>query len=81
MPTPESADAFAKLVAARTRLTEITKELNEASIQMHASNGGRQRYLDLQKVWEEAFENFETATNEFSAVVHGMKPHLDSEQD
>ena len=73
MPTPESADAFFKLVAARTRLTEVTKELNEASAQMHASNEGRQRYAQLQKEWEEAFQQFERATDEFSAVVHAIK--------
>jgi len=63
VPTPESAEAFAKLVAARTRLTEITKELNEASVQMHATNEGRQRYAQLQQEWEQAFKDFETATD------------------
>jgi len=51
VPTPESAEAFAKLVATRTRLTEITKELNEASAEMHASKEGRERYAELQKEW------------------------------
>ena len=73
MPPPKSGEAFATLVAAHTRLTEITRELNEASAQMHASNEGRQRYAHLQKEWEEAFQQFETATDKFSAVAHGIK--------
>jgi len=37
---------------------------------MHASNDGRQRYTQLQKEWEQAFKDFETATDEFAAAVH-----------
>jgi hypothetical protein len=77
VPTPESGEAFAKLVAARTRLTEITKELNRASAQMHVSNEGRQLYAQLQQEWEDAFQQFETATDEFSAVAHRVKDQLE----
>ena len=81
VPTPESAEAFAKLVATRTRLTEITKELNEASAEMHASKEGRERYAELQKEWEEAFQQFEMATDEFSTAVHRAKDQLAGEKD
>lgn len=37
VPTPETADAFAKLVEARARLNEVTKQLNEAHISMLAA--------------------------------------------
>lgn len=71
VPTPESAEAFAKLVEAREKLTEVTRQLNEA----HAKGlipENRQRYLDLQKEWDEAFKRFETATDEFSALVRKL---------
>ena len=71
VPTPESAEAFAKLVEAREKLTEVTKQLNEAYA-APASQENRQRYLDLQKAWDEAHKKFETATDEFSALVRKL---------
>jgi hypothetical protein len=44
---------------------------------MYASNEGRQRYVQLQKDWEEAFQQFETATDEFATAVHTVKDHLE----
>jgi hypothetical protein len=64
MPTPESAEAFAKLVATRTRLTEVTKLLNECH-----EVGSRQRYDQLQAEWDSAYKEFQTATDAFSATV------------
>jgi hypothetical protein len=70
MPTPESAEAFAKLVAARTRLTEVTKLLNECYDRLSLDGqGGRQRYIELQKEWDVVFREFEAATDAFSATV------------
>jgi F0F1-type ATP synthase membrane subunit b/b' len=70
MPTPESAEAFIKLTSAREKLTNITKQLNEAHAQI--PSGGQQArrlHAELQEKWEEAFRAFELATEEFSAAV------------
>ena len=64
MPTPESADAFARLVAARTRLTEVTKRLNESH-----DRGSMQGYDQLQAQWDVAYTEFQAATEAFSAAV------------
>jgi len=74
VPTPESAAAFANLVEARTRLTGITKQLNEAHAKRFASPELAQQYFQLQKLWDEAFKNLETATAEFAAVIHQIHP-------
>jgi hypothetical protein len=73
MPTPESAEAFAELDAARTRLNDVTKQLNEAHARL--ANGGqaaRLLHASLQKEWDEAFRAFTKATDDFSAIVHEM---------
>ena len=78
MPTRESAEAFARLVAARAHLTEVTRLLNEAHAGLQLDGiTGRQRYADLQAEWEAAFNAFEKATEEFSATV--KKLHQDVE--
>jgi len=64
VPTPESAAAFDKLVAARVRLNEITKQLNEAHAQMRTSMYARQRHSNLQQEWQQAFGEFEAATDD-----------------
>jgi hypothetical protein len=70
MPTPKSAEAFARLVAARARLTEVTKLLNESHADF-LSNGQaeRQRHAELQAGWDEAHLTFKQATDEFSATI------------
>ena len=71
VPTPESAAAFARLVATRARLTEITKLLNEAHAGLQSDGeAGRKTHFQLQAEWEAAFIEFETATEEFAATVH-----------
>jgi hypothetical protein len=67
MPTPESEEAFAKLVASRTRLTEVTKLLNECY-----EVGSRQRYGQLQAEWDNAYREFQVATEAFSATVEKL---------
>lgn len=79
MPTPETQDAQAKLVAARTRLTKITKLLNEAHVNRHANTEGRQRYARLQSMWDDAMKQFETATSGFTAAVRAAKEQLTDE--
>lgn len=79
VPTPETADAFAKLVEARARLNEVTKQLNEAHISMHSSTDARQRYLDLQEAWKLAFKEFETATAELAAAVIRARQQIEPE--
>lgn len=79
MPTTETAEAFVKLVAARTRLTEITKQLNEAHAEL--SSGGveaRIRHDQFQAEWEEAFRDFEVATDEFSATVKNLHAEVEA---
>ena len=79
MPIAGSAEAFAKLVATRDRLAEVTKNLNEAHLELQESgfSAGRAKYVQLQKDWEEAFLTFEAATEAFSATV--KKLHQDVE--
>ena len=70
MPTPESAEAFGRLVATRTRLNEVTKLLNECHARLSLDGqAGRQRYAELQSDWETAFAAFQKATDDFSATV------------
>ena len=74
MPTPESQEAFARLVATRTRLTEVTKLLNECH-EAHFTtfgHGSRQRYDQLQAEWDRAYEEFQAATDAFSATVEKL---------
>ena len=80
MPTPESAEAFAKLVAARTRLTEITKQLNEANAGPLVGQAARAAYASLQAEWEATFRAFEIATEEFSDNVKHLHDEMKSRQ-
>ena len=81
MPTPESAAAFAKLVAARDRLTEITRRLNQAhpseSVNADGFRADAIRYRDLQAEWDVAFREFEAATIAFTSLVKHMRDDLD----
>jgi hypothetical protein len=85
MPTAESAEAFAKLVAARDRLTEITRRLNQAhpseSVNADSFRADADRYRDLQAEWDAAFREFEAATIAFSSLVKHMRDDLDSRQE
>ena len=74
MPTRESAEAFAKLTAARSRLNHVTHLLNEC----HASflkqgQAARERYAELQTLWDEAFSSFQRATDEFASTVEKLQ--------
>lgn len=77
---PESAEAFDRLVATRQRLNEITRKLNEAGPQMAAPGAAmgmkeaELRYRQLQSEWDEAFRDFESATNAFAATVMKLRP-------
>jgi hypothetical protein len=78
MPTPESAEAFAKLVAARQRFVAITKQLAEANAQSYGSGEARQRCEELQKEWEQAFHEFQEATGEYSVIVKKLHENAES---
>jgi len=83
MPTPESAAAFEKLVAARDRLTEITRRLNQAHPSESVNADGFRadvRYRDLQAEWDVAFREFEAATIAFTSLVKHMREDLDARQ-
>jgi hypothetical protein len=78
MPRPESAASFAKLLAARARLNEITKQLNDLRADPAANTQvQRARRAQLQMQWDFAFQSFDAATKEFSATV--TRPHADIE--
>jgi len=86
VPTHESAEAFAELVAARAHLTEVTKLLNESHDALSTDGQvGRQRHAELQAEWEAAFIAFEKATDEFAANVkklhHDVQAHRLPETD
>ena len=66
--------AAANLIKARTRLTELTKELSVAHPSMNSSSEARLRYLQLQEEWEIAFKAFGTAADEFTAAILRAKP-------
>jgi hypothetical protein len=79
VPTPESADAFAKLLGARTRLTKITKELNQSEADiLSGGRAARDRHAQLQAKWEEAFLAFELAADEFSVAVKHIRGDIES---
>jgi hypothetical protein len=67
MPTADSCAAFAKLVAARTRLTELTEEVKQSQVEV-LSDGpeARDHQTNLQAMWEEAFLDFVAATKKIS---------------
>ena len=71
VPNAETGEAVAKLVAARTRLTEITKQLNEAKA--GAGTTVRTHYEALEKEWEEAFREFQYAVEGFSAGIKRVR--------
>ncbi len=76
MHTPKAAAIFEKLVAARNRLNEITRELNSLEPQLGSEN---RRLLEMQ--WDNAFRSFEAITQEFYDTVReasgemGFEPH------
>ena len=78
-PNPETADAFAKLTAARANLAEVTKQLNEAHNELQSGGQeGRARHMELQTQCDEAYRAFEAATDEFSATVKQLPNHFKS---
>ena len=83
MPTPESSEAFTKLVEARNRLTEVTKLLNQAyssTVGVNVNDSEAVRYRDLQAEWDRAFREFEAATQEFSATVKQLREDMIARQ-
>jgi len=78
VPTAESA-AFAKLAAARTRLNDVTKQLNDAHAKLATGGQAARLYHEsLQREWDEAFQSFEAATDEFSATVRHLHDEIES---
>jgi hypothetical protein len=69
VPNAESVEAVAKLVAARTRLTEITKQLNEARFGAGSSSAPRAQYAALEKEWEQAFLEFQGTVETFLVAI------------
>jgi len=79
MPTAEGAKAFEHLVAARERLNDVTRQLNEAHDRLAAGGQpARLQYESLQREWDEAFRSFEAATDEFSATVRHLHDEIES---
>ena len=78
MPTTESAGAFSRLTAARTRLVRLTKLLNRAHSRRFDNRAARERYARTQKEWERAFRLFTTATEEFSRNVRKLQEDVET---
>ena len=79
MPTRESADAFARLAAARSRLNNQTRLLNECYAGfLKYGQAARERYAELQADWDEAFSAFEKATDEFAATVQKLRQDVET---
>ena len=77
MPTANNAEAFAKLVAARTRLNEITRQLNEANANLSVRGiEANRRYAELQKEWDAAYRDFVLATERLSDVAKSLPTEL-----
>ena len=80
VPTPESAAAFARLVATRERLMAVTRLLNDAQSQTQTGNTPTEgvraqaaRHKQLQAEWDAAYAAFDEATQEFSKVVMSLR--------
>jgi hypothetical protein len=69
VPTTQSAESFAKLVSARERLNEITRQLNELDAAHLERQEAADRYAALQAEWDSAFRTFQKATNDFAMIV------------
>jgi hypothetical protein len=80
MPTPESAEAFSRLVTARNRLSEITKQLNEIHAAPSQSKADVERYRQLQAEWDQAYREFEAASQAFTAGLKPFKEMMDEHQ-
>ena len=79
MPTPESAEAFARLVAARSHLNDVTRLLNKCHSRfLSEGQRARERYAELQIEWDEAFMAFEKATDEFAAAVKRLHQEVEA---
>jgi len=74
MPTPASADSFSKLAAARARLIDVTKRLNESHASLSSDGqAGRERHTELLAEWDDAHRAFQEAADEFSATVKKLQ--------
>jgi len=79
VPTPESAEAFARLTLARARLNEITRRLNECHAGfLREGQAARERYAEIQIEWDEAFNAFEKATEQFAARVKKLQQDVEA---
>jgi hypothetical protein len=87
MPTPESAAAFARLVAMRTSLSQVNEQLHLVEIEIRGSAAyserriaAEDRYARLQAEWDRAFRDLELATKEYSALLEGPQSKSGSDQ-
>ena len=63
------SEAFARIVAARIHLNEVTKLLNESHAGMLNDAQARERYKKVQDEWGEAHRAFERATEAFDETI------------
>lgn len=78
MPTTESAEAFSRLAAARTRLTRLSKLLDRAHSRRYDNRAARERYTRTQQQWEEAFRVFTVASEEFHENVKRVQADVEA---
>ena len=71
----EGLDRFSDLRSEISNLigmaVNISKQLHDA-LAHRTSISGNTRYRELQAAWDDAFREFESATDEFSAIVKRM---------
>ena len=75
MPNTENSDAFQNLVAARNRLNEITKRLNEAHEEEFSIRAEARKHL-LQAEWDAAFRAYASAADTFCVAVKALPGEL-----
>ena len=84
MPNAETQAAFAHLAATRTLLNDWTKQLNRIAAEIQAEsqtsdlNELGRRYIEVQVRWDQAFRDFEAATETFSAAVKKLREDVEA---
>ena len=76
VPYAESDEAVAQLITARTRLTNITQQLNEAKAA--TGQAAQAHCVILQREWDEALRAFQLAAEAFSTAVKKVHDEVET---
>jgi len=77
MPNPESAAAFDKLVTARTRLNTVATQMKHC---LDRGESMTAAYRALQRAWDNAIIELETATEDYSKAVKNFREKSEAAQ-